>query len=74
MFFLHNDRQNLPLKIKSIHHKGKFIYLMLSNDWIIMITLGMTGRLLLKKEREKSFSTRRSLYSCVNIHACFSSI
>ena len=46
-------KKNLPLKIKSIHHKGKFIYLMLSNDWIIMITLGMTGRLLLKKEREK---------------------
>ena len=40
----------LPIKIKSIHHKGKFIYFLLENNWIIMITLGMTGKLKIRKE------------------------
>lgn len=46
-------RKALPLKIKSIHHKGKFIYFLLSNNWVIMITLGMTGKLKIRKEHKK---------------------
>jgi len=42
-------KKSLPLKINSIHNKGKFIYIMLSNNWVIMITLGMTGKLKIRK-------------------------
>lgn len=33
----------LPLRVKGIHNKGKFIWIELENDWMIWITLGMTG-------------------------------
>jgi len=46
-------KKALPLVIQSIHNKGKFIYFMLSNNWIIMITLGMTGKLKIRKEHQK---------------------
>lgn len=46
-------RKSLPLNIISIHHKGKFIYFILSNNWIIMITLGMTGKLRISSNQEK---------------------
>jgi len=42
-------KKSLPLTIQSIHHKGKFIYFTLSNNWRILITLGMTGKLNIHK-------------------------
>lgn len=38
-------KKNLPLKILNIHNNGKFIYFTLSNNWFILITLGMTGKI-----------------------------
>jgi DNA-formamidopyrimidine glycosylase len=34
---------DLPLQIKSVNNKGKFIYIILEKDWVINITFGMTG-------------------------------
>jgi formamidopyrimidine-DNA glycosylase len=36
--------KNLPSKINHIKCKGKFIYIILENEWCIWITLGMTGQ------------------------------
>lgn len=36
-------KKSLPLKIKSVKSKGKFIYITLNNNWFIFITLGMKG-------------------------------
>jgi len=36
-------KESLPSKIIIIKNKGKFIYFILENKWIIMIRLGMTG-------------------------------
>jgi len=46
---LKNIQKQLPLTIISINHKGKFIYITLSNNWHILITLGMTGKLTIHK-------------------------
>jgi len=46
-------RKNLPLLIKNIQSKGKFIYISLSNNWFILLQLGMAGKLITKKNREK---------------------
>lgn len=35
---------NLPLKINSINVKGKLLYFILENNWIILNTMGMSGR------------------------------
>tara|TARA_Y100001934_G_C12197337_1_gene699420 strand:+ start:104 stop:916 length:813 start_codon:yes stop_codon:yes gene_type:complete len=35
---------NLPLSIKEINVKGKLLYFILENDWIILNTMGMSGR------------------------------
>lgn len=35
--------KSLPSKIKTIHCKGKFMYIILANDWSIWFTLGLTG-------------------------------
>lgn len=43
----------LGAKIKKIQRKAKYILLFLDNENIIVIHLGMTGRLLVKKEKEK---------------------
>ncbi len=36
-------RKSLPSKITTINCKGKFMYIILANDWSIWITLGLTG-------------------------------
>lgn len=43
----------LPLKIISIHNKGKFIYFTLEKQWFIMITLGMSGFIQIHPNPEK---------------------
>lgn len=40
---------SLPLKIKEINNKGKFIYIILSNDMVLGFTPGMTGHFWLEK-------------------------
>ena len=40
--------KSLPSKIKTIKNKGKFVYIVLENNWSIWITLGMTGHFVLK--------------------------
>ena len=40
---------NLPLQIKEINNKGKFIYIILSNDMVLGFTPGMTGHFWLEK-------------------------
>ena len=37
--------RQLPMKIKSINNKGKFIWIDTDTDWTIWITLGLTGEL-----------------------------
>ena len=34
----------LPLRINSINVKGKLLYFILDNEWIILNTMGMSGR------------------------------
>ncbi len=46
-------KKSLPEIIQSIHQKGKFIYFKLSNEWYILITLGMTGKIVIHKTPEK---------------------
>jgi len=46
-------KQHLPLKIISIHNKGKFIYLTLEKQWFIMITLGMSGSIVIHPNPQK---------------------
>jgi len=41
--------KKLPLIIEKIQQKGKFVFMTLSQKWYVLITLGMTGRLILKK-------------------------
>jgi DNA-formamidopyrimidine glycosylase len=40
---LQQFENSLPLNIKEIKNKGKFLYILLSNDWAIGFTIGMTG-------------------------------
>lgn len=40
---LRQFENSLPLKIKDIKNKGKFVYILLDNDWAIGFTPGMTG-------------------------------
>jgi len=47
-------QKNLPLTIEHINHKGKFIYFTLTNGWYILITLGMTGKLILQSNPPKT--------------------
>lgn len=43
-FDLFNElKKKLPMKINDINTKGKLIYITLSNDYYILITLGLTG-------------------------------
>ena len=37
---------SLPLKIKSLNNKGKFVWIQLEKNWSIWITLGLTGKLI----------------------------
>ena len=46
-------KKSLPQTIQSIHQKGKFIYFTLSDNWYIMITLGMTGKIVIHNIPEK---------------------
>ena len=39
-----NLKQLLPLKIKEINVKGKLLYFILENNWVILNTFGMSGR------------------------------
>lgn len=44
--------KDLPLKIRRVECKGKFIWIeFIKSDWIIFITLGLTGRLLFDKDK-----------------------
>ena len=41
----YNELQNmLPLKIKEINVKGKLLYFILENNWVLLNTMGMSGR------------------------------
>jgi formamidopyrimidine-DNA glycosylase len=40
---LNEFEKDLPLEIQDIKNKGKFVYILLSNNWAIGFTLGMTG-------------------------------
>ena len=42
---LQEFENNLPLEIIDIKNKGKFVYMILSNNWAIGFTPGMTGHL-----------------------------
>lgn len=39
----------LPLKIVDIQSKGKFMYIIFENNWILFVTLGLTGGWVSKK-------------------------
>ena len=43
----------LPIKIKSIKCRGKFMYWRFSGDWYCFMTLGLTGRVLIKDDIKK---------------------
>ena len=45
--------KTLPVKIDSINVKGKFVWIILKNNWSIWITLGMTGKFV-------SYNTKHS--------------
>lgn len=46
----------LPLKIKEIKNKGKFVYVILANDWALGFTPGMTGHFWIS-DISKDFKT-----------------
>jgi len=46
---------NLPSKINHIKCKGKFIYIILENNWSIWITLGMTGHFVFDKYKHTHY-------------------
>jgi formamidopyrimidine-DNA glycosylase len=48
--------KNLPSKINHIKCKGKFIYIILENEWCIWITLGMTGHFVFDKFKHTHYS------------------
>lgn len=48
--------KNLPSKINHIKCKGKFIYIILENEWCIWITLGMTGHFVFDKLKHTHYS------------------
>lgn len=56
--------KSLPSKIKKIYNKGKFVYVILENDWTIWITLGMTGHFVLKplKHTHYCFTTNNGSF------------
>ena len=43
-------KQQLPIKIKSIHSHGKFIYFICTKNQIMMSTLGLAGKWILKSD------------------------
>ena len=59
-YFKHNNLKNyknfvkeLPSKIININCKGKFIYMEFKNEWILFITLGMSGWFRISNNKEK---------------------
>ena len=55
----------LPLQLKEVKCKGKFIWFELSNDWYIFNTLGMSGGWKVNKEKHSHFTfnfTKREVY------------
>lgn len=46
-------RRALPLRIRSVRNKGKFIYLELEKQWVIGLTLGMTGYFVIPNVMEQ---------------------
>jgi len=52
--------KNLPSKINHIKCKGKFIYIILENEWCIWITLGMTGHFVFDKFKHTHYSFNTS--------------
>ena len=47
--------KNLPSKINCIKCKGKFIYIILENNWCIWITLGITGHFVFDKYKHTNY-------------------
>ena len=52
--------KDLSSKIKKINCKGKFIYIILENDWTIWITLGMIGHFVFKKYKHSHYTFETS--------------
>ena len=69
-----NFSKSLPLKILGIHQKGKFIYISLSKNWTIMITLGMTGKLKLRKNPPKLIKHDHIVFSSINNSLVFNDL
>jgi formamidopyrimidine-DNA glycosylase len=47
-------KKELPLNIKDVNNRGKFLYIILNNNWSIWNTLGLTGKWNLKKEKHSA--------------------
>jgi formamidopyrimidine-DNA glycosylase len=72
LFYL---KKNLPLTIKKIYNKGKFITIELEKEWNIGITLGMTGHLVTHNTSQKSFKTSEGyVYNPKHNHVTFKTI
>jgi formamidopyrimidine-DNA glycosylase len=62
---------SLPLKIKEINNKGKFVYIILSNDMVLGFTPGMTGHFWLEKSLltlTKNGYVYNSKYNYITFH------
>ena len=59
---------SLPSKIKDIKCKGKFIYWIFENNWILFMTLGLTGRIVKKNYKNNRLKfyldKNKSFYFC----------
>ena len=53
-------KSDLKAKIIDINCKGKFIYIILDNDWTIWITLGMSGHFVKKKYKHTHYTFETS--------------
>lgn len=64
-----NDLINsLPLKIEYIKVKGKLLYFVLENNWIILNTMGMSGRWTKKMQKhchiEINYGSKEKIWFC----------
>ena len=61
-----NLKIKLPIKIKEVSNKGKFLYIILSNDYVIGFSLGMTGKFIMNEDIDKhtiiTFRTNRGSF------------
>lgn len=54
---------SLPLRIKEIKNKGKFVYMILENDWSLGFTPGMTGHFWIEDFSKKYKTTEGYIYN-----------